>query len=183
MNVNFHGVKRVVDSFGSLLTAGGDSPGRIVNVGSGAGPGYVKNCSPEMQALLCNPPSSWDQLLEWAGPSQDGIHGFGGSADSMKGYGLSKALLHSYTMLLAKEQPQWATSVCSPGFINTKLTAGWGASKAPEEGTAAIRQLLFEPTRGNGWYFGSDGVRSPYHFMRNPGEPEYDGVFHPPTNA
>ena len=25
-------------------------------------------------------------------------------------------------------------------------------------------------------YYGSDGMRSPYHFMRNPGEPVYDGV-------
>ena len=28
---------------------------------------------------------------------------------------------------------------------------------------------------GNGWYYGSDGIRSPLHYMRNPGEPEYDG--------
>ena len=28
-------------------------------------------------------------------------------------------------------------------------------------------------------YMGSDAVRSPLHFMRNPGEPVYDGV--PPS--
>ena len=31
------------------------------------------------------------------------------------------------------------------------------------------------PAQASGWYFGSDAVRSPLHFMRNPGEPPYDG--------
>ena len=69
----------------------------------------------------------------------------------MGGYGLSKALLASYTMLLAKENSSWLVACCTPGFIATKLTAGWGASKTPEEGTFAIRKLLFEPMEGNGW--------------------------------
>jgi hypothetical protein len=64
----------------------------------------------------------------------------------------------------------------SRDFINTKMTAGFGAQKSPDEGTVAIKKLLFEPLSGNGWYYGSDGMRSPYHFMRNPGEPVYDGV-------
>eukprot|EP00656_Telonema_subtile_P048485 TRINITY_DN5787_c0_g1_i5.p1 TRINITY_DN5787_c0_g1~~TRINITY_DN5787_c0_g1_i5.p1 ORF type:complete len:106 (+),score=4.46 TRINITY_DN5787_c0_g1_i5:3-320(+) len=38
-----------------------------------------------------------------------------------------------------------------------------------------LAKMLFEDLPGNGYYFGSDGVRSPYHFMRSPGEPEYDG--------
>ena len=59
------------------------------------------------------------------------------------------------------------------------MTAGYGASKTPEEGTVAIKHLLLGSLKGNGWYYGSDAVRSPYHFMRNPGEPEYDGV--PPS--
>lgn len=51
------------------------------------------------------------------------------------------------------------------------------AAKTPEEGTVAIKHCLF--TAGpecSGWYFGSDAVRSPLHFMRNPGEPAYDGT-------
>ena len=35
------------------------------------------------------------------------------------------------------------------------------------------------PQEESGWYYGSDGVRSPLHFMRNPGEPAYDGVVPP----
>ena len=40
----------------------------------------------------------------------------------------------------------------------------------------ALKKCILEELGGNGWYFGSDGVRSPLHFMRNPGEPEYDGT-------
>ena len=87
----------------------------------------------------------------------------------------SKACLAAYTMLLAEQHPHLKINCCSPGFINTQMTAGFGASKTPEEGTLAIRHLLFEQLQGNGWYYGSDAKRSPYHFMRNPGQPEYDG--------
>ena len=39
------------------------------------------------------------------------------------------------------------------------------------------------PKEESGWYYGSDGVRSPLHFMRNPGEPAYDGVVPPEVLA
>jgi NAD(P)-dependent dehydrogenase (short-subunit alcohol dehydrogenase family) len=94
----------------------------------------------------------------------------------MSGYGLSKALLACYTMLLAKEHPEWVVSCITPGFIDTKLTAGMGATKTPEEGTVSIKHCLFEQLQGSGWFYGSDAVRSPLHFLRNPGEPAYDGV-------
>jgi len=63
----------------------------------------------------------------------------------------------------------------SPGFVDTALTAGYGASLTPEQGTVAIRHCLFKELEGNGWYYGSDAVRSPLHFMRNPGEPAFAG--------
>ena len=81
----------------------------------------------------------------------------------------------AYTKVFAREHPTITTSCCSPGFIATNMTKGYGASKTPAEGTPAIRKCLFEPLEGNGWYYGSDGLRSPYHYMRNPGEPVYDG--------
>ena len=62
----------------------------------------------------------------------------------------------------------------APGFIDTKLTAGFGASKSPEEGTAAIRHCLFAPVVDegaaaaadgtglrSGWYFGSARLQPP----------------------
>lgn len=91
-------------------------------------------------------------------------------------YGLSKACVAAYTQHLGREQPRFTSSCCSPGFIDTPMTKGYGATKPASEGTLAIKKLLFEELGGSGWYYGSDGVRSPYHFMRNPGEPEYDGV-------
>ena len=102
--------------------------------------------------------------------------GLGSPADGNGGYGVSKALVASYTMLVAAQHPRLIVSCITPGFIDTKLVAGFGASKPPSEGTVAIRKCLFEDLGGSGWYYGSDGVRSPLHFMRNPGEPEYDGV-------
>ena len=57
-------------------------------------------------------------------------------------------------------------------------------SSAKDGGTLAIKKCLFDmPQEESGWYYGSDGVRSPLHFMRNPGEPAYDGVVPPEVLA
>ena len=87
----------------------------------------------------------------------------GSESDTNGGYGLSKACLAAYTMLCAKVTPSICFSCCSPGFIETKMTSGFGATKTPDQGTLAIKKCLLEPLAGNGWYYGSDGLRSPYH--------------------
>jgi NAD(P)-dependent dehydrogenase (short-subunit alcohol dehydrogenase family) len=173
VNTNLFGPKRMFEAFSTLLD---DATGRVVNVGSGSGPNFVKGCPQEMQNRLCTEPESWSQIESWLSDAQIGVES---PANSNGGYGISKAFLASYTMLLAKENPRLLISCCTPGFIDTKLTAGFGASKPPEEGTLSIRQCLFGDLEGNGYYYGSDGVRSPYHFMRSPGELAYDGV--PPS--
>ncbi|CAJ1373541.1 unnamed protein product [Effrenium voratum] len=165
MNTNLFGPKRVIEGFMPLL----NKEGRIVNVGSGAGPMYVARCPPEVKKMLCNPEITWPEIAEHA------KSGLGSAADAMGGYGPSKALLSCYTMLLAREHPSLSISCISPGFIDTGMTSGMGASKSPEEGTVSIRHCLFEKLPGNGWYYGSDAVRSPLHYMRNPGEPAYNG--------
>lgn len=55
-------------------------------------------------------------------------------------------------MLLAKKLPGIASGCVSPGFINTKLTAGWGASMSPEQGNNvySIQHCLFAELVGNG---------------------------------
>ena len=78
-------------------------------------------------------------------------------------------------MVLARANPKILSSSCSPGFINTPLTAGMGAKLSAEEGTVSIRHLLNGLLQGNGWYYGSDAKRSPLHTMRNPGETIYNG--------
>jgi carbonyl reductase 1 len=166
MNTNLYGPKRVTEAFLPLIDGAG---GRVVFVGSGSGGGYVEGAPPAVQTLLCSTPAAWDQLARIA---RDML---GHPSDTNGGYGLSKACLAAYTMLCAARTPHIMWSCCTPGFIKTSMTRALGASKPPEEGTRAIRKCLFEELRGSGWYYGSDGVRSPYHYMRNPGEPEYDG--------
>ena len=169
LDTNLYGTKRVCDKFLPFLD---ESKGRIVNVCSGSGPMYVGSVrSGADRAFLCGGPTgdaTWEQIDTYA---KEHLNGSGDP------YGLSKALLSVYTGVLARQYPKLMVSAITPGFIDTQLTAGWGASKSPDEGTLAIKKCLFEDLKyGSGWYYGSDGVRSPYHFMRNPGQPEYDGV-------
>ena len=172
VETNLYGPKRMVER---LLGAGLIAE-RIVNVGSGSGPSYVQRCPPLVQPALCRTPPDSPAIEALLAPAADGHSGLGSAADTNGGYGISKALLSLYTMLLAREHPQLLVSCCSPGWIRTRMVGHDGPSKGPEEGTQAIRHCLFGPLEASGWYYGSDGLRSPYHFMRNPGEPEWDGV-------
>ena len=88
---------------------------------------------------------------------------------------MSKAALSKYTEVCAKDNPNLKISCVSPGFIDTELVKGMGAKLTPEQGTVSTRHCLFENLDGNGWYYGSDGVRSPLHVVRNPGEPAFTG--------
>lgn len=167
LDTNLYGVKRVVDAFQPLLDK---DTGRIVNVGSGAAGGYVKTLGETDEArMLMNGEATWEDLDKYV---QGKLRSNCGAGIA---YGLSKACLAAYTQVLATESPSILSSCCSPGFIDTAITNGYGASKGPEEGTFAIKKLLFEDMEGNGWYYGSDGLRSPYHYMRSPSQPAYDG--------
>lgn len=171
LNTNLYGVKRMVDAF----VGGGLVGERVVNVGSGSGPTYVSRCPEAIQPALCKRPADWEAIEGLLAPSDDGRSGLGSAADRNAGYGLSKALLSLYTMHCAAVFPDVLHSCVSPGWIRTKLVGSDGPSLGPEEGTRSLRHALFAPLDGNGWYYGSDAVRSPLHFMRNPGEPAYDG--------
>lgn len=170
LNTNLYGTKRVCDHFVPFLD---EAKGRIVNVGSGSGPIYVGSVRSDAdRAFLCaggtTGEATWEDIDAYA---KNNLNSCGDP------YGLSKALVSCYTGLLARQYPQLLVSAITPGFINTQMTEGWGSSKGPEQGTLAMRKCLFETLEhGSGWYYGSDGVRSQYHFMRNPGQPEYDGV-------
>ena len=95
--------------------------------------------------------------------------------DDWGSYGLSKASMHTYTAYLAQTYPNLKINAVSPGFIDTAMTKGFGATLTPEQGTFSIRHCLFNDLSGNGWYYGSDAIRSPLHYMRNPGEPAFEG--------
>lgn len=133
---------------------------------------YVKRLGETDEArMLMKGEATWDELEAYVKSKLSS-----GSLDDMGVYGLSKAGVAAYTQFLAKQNPCIMCSCMSPGFIATNMTKGFGASKTPAEGTPAIKKCLFDELDGSGWYYGSDGVWSPYHFMRNPGEPAYDGV-------
>ncbi|KAL3903022.1 MAG: hypothetical protein SGARI_005566, partial [Bacillariaceae sp.] len=178
INVNYRGVKRVVDSFVPLLDPSKTT--RIINVGSGAGPNYVSTQPDERKRLMCNPDITLEQIEEIASVGylpDDPAHSnnFVGGA-----YGLSKALCYDYTMYTAKSLAEKnIVSMClTPGFLATNIVPEEykGMAKPVEEGTIAIKHCLFQTSmENNGWYYGSDAKRSPPYFMRNPGEPEYDG--------
>mmetsp|Transcript_10988 Transcript_10988/g.23288 ORF Transcript_10988/g.23288 Transcript_10988/m.23288 type:complete len:122 (+) Transcript_10988:255-620(+) len=96
--------------------------------------------------------------------------------DASEAYRGSKALLACYTMDIAKQYPNFMVSIVTPGWIKTAMTAGSSASKEPHEGTVSLKKCLFEELPNSGYFWGSDGLRSPLHYMRNPGEVEYDGT-------
>jgi len=173
LNVNVMGPKRVVDSFLPLLDPAGS---RIVNVGSGAGPMYVAKQPADRRRKLCDPGVTWEEIRAEADSGvRDGDPVRG---DGMGSYGLSKALLSCYTMVLARDlAAQNVSAFClTPGYIDTGITAGWSGAKPVEEGTVSIRHCLFEAGKEeSGWFFGSDAKRSPLHVLRNPGEPVFDG--------
>jgi len=99
-----------------------------------------------------------------------------GSDDLMAAYGISKSACGIYAAMSAKKYPSLKSSSITPGYVDTAITAGYsGDKKTPEEGTVSIRKCLFEDLKGNGWFYGSDGLRSPLCASRDPGTPEYDG--------
>ena len=81
-------------------------------------------------------------------------------------------------MIQAKMYPSLTCTSLSPGFIETNMTAGWGARLTPEQGTVSLIKCLFGEVT-SGWYYGSDGLRSPLTVTRDPGTPEYEGEPNP----
>eukprot|EP00401_Gymnodinium_catenatum_P019797 CAMPEP_0117590418 /NCGR_PEP_ID=MMETSP0784-20121206/70965_1 /TAXON_ID=39447 /ORGANISM="" /LENGTH=273 /DNA_ID=CAMNT_0005392025 /DNA_START=175 /DNA_END=996 /DNA_ORIENTATION=- len=197
LNVNVRGPKRVDDAFLPLLDP---QRGRIVQMSSGAASGCVSRCSAERRAFFTDANITWEQISNLVtevesypnGAKDLEAHGLG---NSMGVYGLSKALLNSYTMLLARENPELKINACSPGMIATDIIASilpWWVpiptaavvflarqamgAKTPDEGTVSTMHLLFaEDLQGNGRYYGSDAKRSPLDKYRSPGSPPYEG--------
>ena len=169
VNTNYLGPRRVIDALLNKLQRPG---GRIVNIGSASGPMFVASCSDqELVAKLTEP---W--TIAGGIPALDAIAK--NQQISGDAYGFSKALLAAYTCILAKEEPDLVVNSITPGFINTDMTAGWGASNAPAKGAIPPVWLLMSDDvtqNPTGWYYGSDCKRSPLNVYRGPGDPVYDG--------
>jgi len=196
LNVNVRGPKRVDDAFMPLLD---QQEGRIVQMSSGAASGCVERCSVERQAFLTNANVEWaaiEQVMEEVESYPNGASDLksNGIGTSMGAYGLSKALLNSYTMLAARQHPMLKINACSPGMIATDIMGNflpWWVplpnavvrtvaqyvmgAKTPDEGTTSTMHLLFsDGLQASGQYFGSDARRSPLDKYRAPGSAAYD---------
>lgn len=156
----------MTDAFSTLIEP---NQGRIVNVGSGGGAMYVAGLVEEEKHSWQDKDQKWEDILARIDLKLTECD------EGFPVYKMSKAAMHSYTIVSAKQQPDLKINVCSPGFIDTKMTKGMGASLTAEQGTKSIIHLLFGALKGNGQYYGSDALRSPFHMQREPGSPEYDG--------
>jgi carbonyl reductase 1 len=183
VNTNYFGPRRVNEFFGPFLSS--TTTSRIVHVSSAAGPSYVAKLSqshPHRRALG----SPWTIDHGIAALDQMALDMIR-TQPSAEGYGFSKALLNAYTWILAKQydnaaaastQHRVLVNAVSPGFINTDLTAQMSGGKPPAAGAVPPCFLLMDdatiPTVPTGRYYGSDCIRSPLSFYRDPGEPPYD---------
>jgi len=162
---NFYGVKRVTEAMVGLL----HNDGRIVNVSSGAASAWVTGQDAPTKALYSNADLTFD-ALEAAVKADVEANNLGWG----DGYGLSKAALSALTLVHAKVYPHVTVVCLSPGFIDTPMTQGFGAKLTPEQGCVSSIKCLFDNVN-TGFYYGSDGMRSPYTMTRDPGMPEYQG--------
>lgn len=174
MNVNIFGVQRVVNAFLPLLKKTDDplTTGRIVNVSSASGAMFItklREAGVDYSALTSA--ATWPEVEAFASE----VKNLATIGDS-EAYGLSKACLNIYTIQLAKAHPEFIINSCTPGFINTDLTKGFGATNTPEMGTPSTLHCLFSPDAGTGRYYGSDAKRSPIDRYRGPGEAPYEPV-------
>jgi len=165
-NTNFLGAVRVNKVFTSKPKK---PPMRIVNVASGSASNFVASLQPQSRHLFTSRFTTTADLTKHLNKivnQQD----YDNTA-----YGFSKALLNTYTAAHQRACPDILINSVSPGWILTDMTTGMGASNPPEVGARPILKLLFEDAEklGRGWYFGSDGERSPLDEYREPNSPPY----------
>mmetsp|Transcript_10195 Transcript_10195/g.25165 ORF Transcript_10195/g.25165 Transcript_10195/m.25165 type:complete len:296 (+) Transcript_10195:29-916(+) len=180
--VNVKGPWRVCNAFMSMLD---QKVGRVVNIASAAGPMFLAKISEDEQKPFLDPNVTWDNITALMTAYLTGSKSTDttGQPTLMNAYGLSKALLNAYTRFLFKQNPHLTIVSCTPGFIETDMTRGFATSqnktpqemgmKGTEDGAKVPVALMMEPVKGNGWYYGSDGLRSPLDKYRGPCDPEY----------
>jgi len=169
LNTNYLGPKRVTDAIVGLIDS---KEGRIVNTSSGAASMWLRGQDPETKALFSNPNLTLEEL-DAAVQEHVAKKNF-----RMGGYGLSKAALCALTLVQAKAYPNLLVTSLSPGFIDTPMTKGYGAKLTPEQGCVSSLKCIFGNVT-SGFYYGSDGLRSPLVCTRDPGMPEYQGEANP----
>ena len=174
MNTNYMGPKRVTDALVGLIDP---MEGRIVNTSSGAASMWLRKQDDDTKRLFSNTNLTFDELDKSVkeNVAKNNAGAIGGV------YGLSKAALCALTLVQAKTYPNLIVTSLSPGFIDTPMTKGFGAKLTPEQGCISALKCLFGPVT-SGYYYGSDGLRSPLTVTRDPGTPEYQGEADPDSS-
>lgn len=170
LGTNYHGVHTVTEAMVGVIDP---TVGRIVNVSSGGASMFLKKQDAATKALFSNPDVTKAEI-------DAALKAFveSGNVGMGNGYGMSKAALSALTLVQAKKYPNLKVVSLSPGFIDTPMTQGWGARLTPEQGCVSSLKCLFEDVT-SGFYYGSDGLRSPLTMTRDPGMPEYEGEDNP----
>ena len=119
---------------------------------------FVEKCSEEMKKFCVKKDVTWEEVEEkllqsWLNIKESApeserdaafeAKGFGPMSD-MGAYGLSKAAVNCYTMVLANRFPKITSTSCSPGFVETDLTQGFAtrSGKTPAEmGMISVDQV------------------------------------------
>ena len=179
VEVNFRGVVRATEAFLPLIKP---SKGRIVMASSSLGPSFVAKCSAERQAIMINPEVTHAQIMGLVDECLTIAHSGGddiaqkfraaglSGAQSLGGYGLSKAFVNMYTLQLARENPSLLVNACTPGFINPDMTKKLGSqfggtpdelgAGSPSEGADVLVYLANGDVTASGSYFESNKRRS-----------------------
>lgn len=173
MNVNYGGPKRVTAAFLDLIES------RIVNVSSGSGPMWLRHQDATTKLLFSSADSTLEQIDSAVAKITPELLA-GDEAGAPRGvYGLSKAALSANTLIQSRLYPNLVVVATTPGFIQTAITAGYGAKLTPEQGCVSPLKCLFSDDLTSGYFYGSDGLRSPWTVTRDPGMPEYGGEDNP----
>ena len=67
---------------------------------------------------------------------------------------------HTFTLVQAKLYPNLKVVSLSPGFIDTPMTAGFGARLTPEQGCVSSIKCLFEPVTSGYYYVSAQGLET-----------------------
>ena len=133
LKTNLFGAKSINDALIPMINP---KVGRIINVGSYEGPGYVSMCEDEEKEFLSSKQVTWDELVNYITTrigSYDTLEAYCTVHNNKYGYyGMTKAALHKYTEIVARENPNLKINTVSPAFCYTLLTRGHGARKKPE---------------------------------------------------
>jgi len=201
LNVNYRGVVRVDTAFALDKKLLDESHGRVVYVSSGAAVRCVQNSNAKYKTILLNPNIETDQLDEIC-RTAEGFDESGGKKPFQNegigmmigevadpAYGLSKALLNSYMVFMARTHgKKFKINSCSPGgfvgFVSTVaqqcqinlsrghllnsfkircvgfVLAKWIAT-TPDKAIKSCMKLLFEELDGNGKFYHKNGQVRP----------------------